>query len=88
MVTHLATGTMVGDDGAGNQIGAAPGAKWVACKNMNDQGWGRDAWYADCSSSSSLPPPWSAPTPIRPWRLMSGQQLLGLPAHLWRRELR
>ncbi|MFZ1471310.1 MAG: S8 family serine peptidase [Anaerolineae bacterium] len=45
--THT-TGTMVGDDGAGNQIGAAPGAKWVACKNMNDQGWGTRAWYADC----------------------------------------
>lgn len=25
-------GTMVGDDGAGNQIGVAPGAKWIACK--------------------------------------------------------
>ncbi len=24
------TGTMVGDDGAGNQIGVAPGAKWIA----------------------------------------------------------
>jgi subtilisin family serine protease len=26
------TGTMVGDDGAGNQIGVAPGAKWIAAK--------------------------------------------------------
>lgn len=25
-------GTMVGDDGAGNQIGVAPGAKWIAAK--------------------------------------------------------
>jgi subtilisin family serine protease len=25
-------GTMVGDDGAGNQIGVAPDAKWIACK--------------------------------------------------------
>ena len=25
-------GTMVGDDGAGNQVGVAPGAKWIACK--------------------------------------------------------
>ena len=31
--THT-TGTMVGDDGAGNQIGVAPGAKTVHCKNM------------------------------------------------------
>ncbi|MEU0549494.1 S8 family serine peptidase [Micromonospora sp. NPDC005979] len=29
--THT-TGTMVGDDGAGNQIGVAPGAKWIAAK--------------------------------------------------------
>ena len=28
--THT-TGTMVGDDGAGNQIGVAPDAKWIAC---------------------------------------------------------
>lgn len=45
--THT-TGTMVGDDGGANQIGAAPGAKWIGCKNMNDQGWGTRAWYADC----------------------------------------
>ncbi|MFY1689593.1 S8 family serine peptidase [Plantactinospora sp. WMMB782] len=25
-------GTMVGDDGAGNQVGVAPGAKWIAAK--------------------------------------------------------
>ncbi len=29
--THV-MGTMVGDDGLGNQIGVAPGAKWMACK--------------------------------------------------------
>ncbi len=29
--THT-VGTMVGDGGAGNQIGIAPGAKWIACK--------------------------------------------------------
>lgn len=29
--THT-TGTMVGDDSAGNQIGVAPGAKWIAAK--------------------------------------------------------
>ena len=29
--THT-MGTMVGDDGAGNQIGVAPGAKWIAVK--------------------------------------------------------
>jgi len=29
--THV-MGTMVGDDGAGNQIGVAPGARWIAAK--------------------------------------------------------
>lgn len=29
--THT-MGTMVGDDGGSNQIGVAPGAKWIACK--------------------------------------------------------
>src|SRR5262249_19674265 len=36
--THT-IGTVVGDDGAGNQIGMAPGAKWIGCRNM-DQGNG------------------------------------------------
>jgi len=29
------TGTMIGDDGMGNQIGMAPGAKWIGCRNMD-----------------------------------------------------
>jgi serine protease AprX len=41
------TGTMVGDDGAGNQIGMAPGAKWVGCRNM-DAGVGTPARYIEC----------------------------------------
>ncbi len=28
-------GTMVGDDGGANQIGMAPGAKWMACRGCN-----------------------------------------------------
>lgn len=44
--THT-MGTMVGDDGAGNQIGVAPGAKWIGCRNM-DQGFGTPATYAEC----------------------------------------
>ncbi len=28
-------GTMVGDDGGANQIGMAPGAKWIACRACN-----------------------------------------------------
>ena len=44
--THT-VGTMVGDDEAGNQIGVAPGAKWVGCRNMN-QGNGTPATYTEC----------------------------------------
>src|SRR5262249_50997108 len=44
--THT-TGTVVGDDGAGNQIGVAPGAKWIGCRNM-DQGTGNPATYTEC----------------------------------------
>jgi serine protease AprX len=29
------TGTMIGDDGAGNQIGMAPGARWIACRGLD-----------------------------------------------------
>ena len=32
--THTA-GTTVGDDGSGNQVGVAPGAKWIGCRNMD-----------------------------------------------------
>jgi len=44
--THT-MGTMVGDDDAGNQIGMAPGARWIGCRNM-DQGNGTPATYAEC----------------------------------------
>jgi serine protease AprX len=44
--THT-VGTATGDDGAGNQIGMAPGAKWIGCRNM-DQGDGTPARYAEC----------------------------------------
>ncbi len=35
--THT-MGTMVGDDGTGNQIGVAPGAMWIAAKACNNLG--------------------------------------------------
>src|SRR6266571_6905730 len=41
------TGTAIGDDGMGNQIGMAPGAKWIGCRNM-DQGVGTPARYIEC----------------------------------------
>lgn len=49
--THT-TGTIVGDGGPGtttapNQIGVAPGAKWIGCRNM-DSGNGRPSTYAEC----------------------------------------
>lgn len=44
--THT-LGTAVGDDGGGNQIGVAPGAKFIACRNM-DQGNGTPASYLEC----------------------------------------
>ena len=44
--THT-MGTMVGDDGGSNQIGLAPGARWIACRNM-EEGWGTVSQYAEC----------------------------------------
>jgi subtilisin family serine protease len=41
------TGTMIGDDGQGNQIGMAPGAKWIGCRNM-DANNGTPARYIEC----------------------------------------
>jgi serine protease AprX len=41
------TGTAIGDDGGANQIGMAPGAKWIACRNM-DVGVGTPARYIEC----------------------------------------
>ena len=50
------TGTAIGDDGAGNQIGMAPGAKWIACRNM-DQGVGTPARYIECMQFFLAPTP-------------------------------
>jgi subtilisin family serine protease len=44
--THT-MGTVVGDDGGANQIGMAPGARWIGCRNMN-QGVGTPATYIEC----------------------------------------
>jgi subtilisin family serine protease len=50
------TGTAIGDDGMGNQIGMAPGAKWIACRNM-DQGNGTPARYIECMEFFLAPYP-------------------------------
>jgi serine protease AprX len=44
--THT-VGTVVGDDGGTNQVGVAPGARWMGCRNM-DQGNGTPATYTEC----------------------------------------
>ena len=44
--THT-MGIMVGDDGDQNQIGVAPGARWMGCRNMN-AGVGTPASYSEC----------------------------------------
>jgi serine protease AprX len=41
------SGLSVGDDGEGNQIGVAPGARLIGCRNM-DQGNGTPARYTEC----------------------------------------
>jgi serine protease AprX len=54
--THT-TGTMVGDDGAGNQIGVAPGARWIACRNMDAGGNGTPSTYMACNQFFLAPYP-------------------------------
>jgi serine protease AprX len=44
--THT-IGTAIGDDNMGNQIGMAPLAKWIGCRNL-DQGNGTPARYIEC----------------------------------------
>ena len=44
--THT-MGIMVGDDGNTYQIGMAPGAKWIGCRNM-DEGVGTPTTYMEC----------------------------------------
>lgn len=48
-------GTTVGLDGA-NQIGMAPGAKWIGCRNMN-QGAGTPSTYIECMEFFLAPYP-------------------------------
>lgn len=44
--THV-IGIAVGDDEQGNQVGVAPGARWIGCRNMDD-GVGRPETYTEC----------------------------------------
>ncbi len=52
------TGTMIGDDGMGNQVGMAPGAKWIACRNIDGpQDLGSPARYIECMEFFLAPYP-------------------------------
>jgi hypothetical protein len=53
--THT-VGIMVGDDGQGNQIGMAPGAQWIACRNMR-YGIGNPGAYITCMEFFLAPYP-------------------------------
>jgi len=48
---------MVGDDGAGNQIGVAPGAQWIGCRNMDANGTGSPTSYTECFQFMIAPYP-------------------------------
>ena len=84
--THTA-GTFAGDDRATHQIGVAPGAKWIGCRNMN-AGNGTPASYIECMQwllaptdlQGLNPDPDQAPDIINnswgctPWRGLHGGQ--------------
>jgi serine protease AprX len=53
--THT-IGIAIGDDGAGNQIGMAPGAQCIGCRNM-DAGVGTPARYVECMEFFLAPYP-------------------------------
>lgn len=53
--THT-IGIAIGDDGAGNQIGMAPGAQCIGCRNM-DAGLGTPARYIECMEFFLAPYP-------------------------------
>jgi uncharacterized repeat protein (TIGR01451 family) len=44
--THT-MGTIVGDDGAGNRLGVAPGARWIAVKAFDNSGVAYESWLHD-----------------------------------------
>jgi hypothetical protein len=78
--THT-TGTMVGDDGGVNRIGVAPGAQWIACRNM-DHGVGTPGRYIECSEFGFLFVSLRGDPAIDAPGAGHHQQLLGLPS--WR----
>jgi serine protease AprX len=57
---------MVGDDGVGNLVGVAPGAKWIACRNMDKHGVGSPAQYIECFDFLLAPYPAGHPELANP----------------------
>lgn len=57
---------MVGDDGLGNQVGVAPGAKFIACRNMDRHGVGTAAQYIECFQFLIAPYPMGHPELANP----------------------
>ena len=57
---------MVGDDGQGNQVGMAPAAKWIACRNMDQHGVGSPAQYIECLDWLMAPYPMGQPQLANP----------------------
>jgi hypothetical protein len=53
--THT-MGIVVGDDGQGNQVGMAPQARWMGCRNMR-RGVGNPASYTECMEFFLAPYP-------------------------------
>jgi len=53
--THT-MGIVLGDDGAGNRTGVAPGAQWIGCRNMR-RGFGNPGSYAECMEFFLAPYP-------------------------------
>jgi len=60
------TSEMVGDDGHGNQVGVAPGAKWIACRSMDQNGTGSPAQYIECFEFFLAPYPIGHPERANP----------------------
>jgi subtilisin family serine protease len=67
--THT-TGTMVGDDGGSNQIGVAPGAQTIHCKNLTDGGSGDDYTITICFE-------WD----LAPWDLTGSNPMPSMAPH-------
>jgi len=57
---------MVGDDGMGNQVGVAPGAKFIACRNMDQHGVGSPSQYIECFDFLMAPYPVGQPQLANP----------------------